>query len=261
MTRTRRAAELFASHEVLARTPQIWLDVSAGTISPEAAAEEMSGSESPELIERSKALFAPPPAERERAMRERILDEVAPEVAPARRPWWWMAGGLGALAAVIALAFVLRPPEREVYAPLGVEYQVELSAGLEVVRGGESPRVPEDESVRTYRVDQEIDITLRPSSAIEERELDVVVFAYDERGQGRQLGPPRRLSTSTGTVRLSERPRASGLSPGRWQLVFVIGRVGQVPEEVERFAPGAAQPPATHYAMARATIRVGIDEP
>jgi hypothetical protein len=261
MTRTRRAAELFASHEILARTPQIWLEVSAGTISPEAAAEAMSGSESPELIERSKALFAPPSAERERAMRERILDEVAPEVAPVRRPWWWMAGGLGALAAVIALAFVLRPPEREVYAPLGVEYQVELSAGFEEVRGGEPPQVAEDEPVGTYRVDQEIGITLRPSSAIEERELDVVVFAYDERGLGRQVGPPRRLPTNTGTVRLTERLQAAGLSPGGWQLVFVIARVGQVPEDVERFAPSAVQRQEAHYAVARVTIRVVIDEP
>lgn len=257
MTRTRRAAELFASHEVLARTPQIWLDVSAGTVSPETAAEAMSGSESPELVERSEVLFAPPSAERERAMRERILDEVA----PARRPWWWMAGGLGALAAVIALAFVLRPGGHEVYAPLGVEYQVELSAGLAEVRGEQGPMVPEEEGVRTYRVDQHIGITLRPTSTIEERELDVVVFAYDEQGRGRQLGPPRRLSTSTGTVHLTERPQAAGLASGRWQLVFVIARVGQVPEDVQRFAVVAAPPHEAHYAVARTTIRIGIDEP
>lgn len=258
---------LLASHEALRSTPEIWLDVSRGSISPELAGEQLEGVEEPALIERSRVLFAPPSPEQEHRIRERALDSVA----PARRPWWWVTGSL-AMAAALLLALALRPDDPAPYAPLGVEYRVELSAGWEATRSeaGREPPPGQTPPARptnrptdrpTYRSDQQVDFTLRPKVALHEPTLDVVMFAYDEQGRGVRVGPRRHLATRTGTVHWSQTLGAAGLTPGTWQLVFVIGRPGQLPEQTERFAPGAP-PPDPSVAVVRQTIElVGIDPP
>lgn len=247
--------QLLASHEVLRSTPEIWFDVSRGLISPEQAGRDLEGVEDPGLIERSAALFAPPSPEQERRIRERALDSVT----PARRSRWWISGVL-ALAAGLLLALALRPADTPSYAPLGAEYRVELSAGWEATRS-EAGLEPCGDPTHIYRIDQRVDFTLRPEVALHETELDLLVLAYDERGRGARVGPLRRLATRSGTLHASQGLGAAGLTPGTWQLVFVIGRAGQVPEEPERFAP-EAPPPDPSLAVVRETIRiVGLDEP
>lgn len=248
--------EVLASHEVLASTPEVWFQVSRGLTSPEQAARELEELEDPELVERSMRLFAPPSAAQERAIRERALAAVA----PVQRSRWWVAGAF-AMAAAILLTLAVRPPAPPEHAALGVAYQLELSAGWEPARASSGHDGAPEEAVRRYRLDQRVSFTLRPSAALDATELDVVMLAYDEHGRGVQVGPVRRLATTTGTVRFAESLGAEGLAPGTWQLVLVVGRVGEVPEGPERFAPGAAEPDAS-LAVVRETIHlIGIDEP
>lgn len=254
---------LLASHEALRSTPELWFDVSRGSISAEQAGQQLADIEEPALIERSQALFAPPSPEQERRIRQRALDSVA----PSRRPWWWVTGSL-AMAAAFLLVLALRPDDPAPYAPLGVEYRVELSAGWEATRSeadrGPTPGpTPADSPTDspTYRLDQQVDFTLRPKVALHDPQLEVVMLAYDEQGRSVRVGPRRRLATRMGTVHLSQTLGAAGLTPGTWQLVFVIGRPGQIPEQPERFAPGAP-PPDPSVAVVRQTIElVGVDAP
>jgi tetratricopeptide (TPR) repeat protein len=246
MTHATSFPELLAAHQAVVETPQVWLDVSRGLVTPEQAAMEVSSRESPALIERSKLLFAPPTAAQEQAIRARILDYAA----PVERAWGRIWGGL-AVAAALALTLSLWP-EHEGYPALGVTYQLELSAEWEPLRSGTGHDEPEAGSIRTFRSDQTVDFTLRPSVGISETELEVWVSAYDEAGRGRWLGTPRRLATTTGTVQISERLDVMGLTAGTWRLVFVVGRPGQL----TALELGIESPTADHYAVTRTTIRV-----
>lgn len=226
MTHTPQIPELLAAHKAITDTPQVWLDVSRGLVTPVQAAAAMSDRESAAMIERSKALFAPPSAAQERAIRARVLEHAAPRARAWG--WGWIAGRGGlAVAAAVVLALSVRAPADRASAeapPLGVDgFQVETSAGLEAVRGG----TPAAGSIPMFRRDQRVDFTLRPNASIPETELEVVLLARGEHGRIR-LGPPWR-ETTTGLVRRSERLDALGLTPGRWELVFVVGRPGQVP--------------------------------
>lgn len=256
MTAGQRTLELFATHCALDETPQLWVDVSLGSLTPEQAASAMAGVESTALIERSKALFAPPSAEQERAIRARVLEHAAPS-RPSRR--WLAGGGALAMAAALVLALSLSAPHDR--PPLGAAYQLELSAEWTESRraaGPTSDAAPG--SIPVFRRDQRVSFTLRPQVAIAETELEVVVLARDARGQAHQLGAPRRLPTTTGTVRFAERLDVLGLTPGRWELVLVVGRPGQVPTELTQIEPAADGPAHDHYAMSRATIDVRDDD-
>ncbi len=158
-----------------------------------------------------------------------------------------------ALAAAILLAFVLRSPRTEDEASLGVQYQVELSADWDSVRG--DPGTPMDTSSRIYRIDQRVEFTLRPSATVGETEVDVLMLAFSEKGEGVRVGALRRLTTSTGTVRFSERLDSVSLPPGIWRLVFVVGRVGEVPEGPERLGQGEPLPTSSGV-VTQETIRV-----
>lgn len=254
MTHTPQIPELLAAHQALTDTPQVWLDVSRGLVTPAQAASAMSERESAALCERSRVLFAPPSAAQERAIRAQVLEHAAPR---AWR-WGWIAGGGGlAVAAAVVLALAVRGPAEPASAelpPLGVHgYQVETSAGLETVRGG----TPVPRSIRMFRRDQRVDFTLRPTAEIPKTELEVVLLARGEHGQIR-LGPslPRpQPPTTTGLVRVTERLDALGLTPGRWELVFVVGRRGQVPAMLALLGVPIAGP-GLHYDGAAITIDV-----
>lgn len=253
MTTGQRILELFAAHRALTETPQAWVDVSLGSLTPEQAASAMEGLESPALIERSKALFAPPSAQQERAIRARVLEHAAPE----RPAWRWLVGG-GAVALAATLVLALSLPASPDHPPLGAAYQLELSAEWTGVRNTARPEAAPG-SIPTFRRDQRVSFTLRPQVAIAEPELEVVVLARDEHGQEHRLGTARRLSTTTGTVRFAEPLDALGLTPGRWELVLVVGRPGQVPTELEA-VEAAGAPDHDHYAVSRATIDVREDD-
>jgi hypothetical protein len=255
MTRAPLIPELLAAHRALTQTPQVWLDVSRGLVTLEEAASAVDGRESRALIERSKQLFAPPTAEQERAIRARVLEHAA----PARRAWapWLGAGGLAA-AAAIALALSMRPPALP--PPLGAEYQVELSAEWSAVRGGAGHEAEHEWPVPAFRVDQSVGFTLRPSEAVAAAELEVVVLAQGEHDRDPRLASTRRLPTTTGTVRFSERLDALGLSPGGWELTFVVGRPGGVPTELEPLRAAVAGGGESLYAVTHATIRVIDDD-
>lgn len=256
MTTGQRILELFAAHRALTETPQAWLDVSLGSLTPEQAASAMEGVESPALIERSKALFAPPSAQQERAIRARVLEHAAPE----RSAWRWLVGG-GAIALAATLVLTLSLPASQDHPPLGAAYQLELSAEWSGVRSTARPEAEAAPgSIPTFRRDQRVSFTLRPQVAIAETELEVVVLARDEHGQGHRLGAARRLTTTTGTVRFAEPLDALGLTPGRWELVLVVGRPGQVPAELEQVEAAAGAPDHDHYAVSRATIDVREDD-
>lgn len=163
------------------------------------------------------------------------------------------------MAAALVLALSLSAPQDR--PPLGAAYQLELSAEWTVVRSAAGPAAEAAPGpIPTFRRDQRVSFTLRPQVAIAETELEVVVLARDEHGQAHRLGAPRRLPTTTGTVRFEERLDALGLTPGRWQLVLVVGRPGQVPTALEEVEPAAGAPDHDHYAVSRATIDVRDDD-
>lgn len=257
MTRRLQIPELLAAHRALTEVPQVWVDVSRGLVAPEEAARAMSGRESAALIERSKQLFAPPSAAQERAIRGRALEHAA----PARRAWGWIFGG-GSLVLATGLALVLALRSPAAHPRLGVTYQVELSGALETERGGIPVEdAPAPDAAPTFRGDQTVGFTLRPSESLDATELEVVVLAQDEQGRARRLGASRRLATEEGVVQVSERLDALGLTAGRWQLVFIVGRPGQLPAELESLEPDMAELHHDHYAVTRVTIRVIGEEP
>lgn len=242
-----QVSEFLAAHEVLTSTPEVWLEVSRGTVSAEQAARTVEGEEDPALIERSRVLFAPPTALQERRIRTRALEAGAASASPAG----WI-GGLLAVAAALLLALALRPGEVAEYAPLGVGYQVEMSAGWEATRG--QPGRPHDPIPR-YRLDQQVDFTLRPEATLDATRLDVLAVAHDTQGRQVVVSPRHRVTTTKGVVHLSATLDDAGLAPGTWTLTFVVGRAGQVPDSPQRFAPGAPPTPAS-LAVVRQKIRV-----
>lgn len=227
----------------------MWVDVSRGLIAPEEAARAMNGRESAALIERSKQLFAPPSAAQERAIRARALEHAA----PTPRVWGLLVGAAVTLAAGLAVVLALRAPAR-----LGATYQVELSAELEDARSGTQDE-PAPGAIPTFSPAQRVDFTLRQveDRPAGERELEVVLLAQDERGLAWRLGPPRRLATTpTGMAHFTERLDGLGLTAGRWQLVLVVGRPGELPAELESLTPDVAGLDQDHYEVLRVTIDV-----
>lgn len=224
MPHTATIPELLAAHLAATTTPQAWLDVARGSITPEQAAQAMAGRESPALIERSKRLFAPPSSAQERAIRRRVLEHAARE---PRRSSGWIGERLAlALAAALTLVMSLRPPEREEPAGARVNhYTMEMSSPSASVRGGPDPSKP------VYRPAQIVTFTLRPPTSTTGTAHDVLMLIYDEQGRLVQLGPPRTLPTTNGTLRFSARLDELGLTAGTWTLVLVISR----PTELDQF--------------------------
>jgi hypothetical protein len=250
----------------LAEHPSEWEAVARGERSvEEVAAVRAEAGDSPEAIERAKALFRPfDEAEDEAlvaallgvggregaapggeggaeviALRGRAAKGVVPEAKDGRGArWLW---GVAAAAAVVAV-WLLRPgrpgpdgPEPAgdgglvAVAPLPA-YRLETDGGLNAMRGdtGNAPEVP------VYRNDTPFAWTIRPQVAVE-GEIEVRVYAQDK-GPARLLPADDRLEIdANGAVRLSGRFASLGLAPGEWTIVLVVGRpsaLRRAPEEL-----------------------------
>lgn len=219
-------------HRVLESTPEIWVDVVHGDVSPEQAAERTKGDEPPALIERRKRLFAPPSAEQEQRTLEALLDALStepaartPQAARAPRWRWWGSAVLVAACGLLVL-MLRRPTEPDSL----VGYELELSGGHEpgrvVMRGADPPP-----RARAYIEGRTISITLRPERAVT-TEIGVKVFAAQ--GEASKVLPVTPSTEANGVVKLAATTTALGLSVGQWRLTVVVGPPGALPERPEQ---------------------------
>ena len=126
---------------------------------------------------------------------------------------------------------------------------MELRQGLEEVRGPDGAH--DEPKVRVYREDRALEIWLRPVNAVDG---PVEVAAYARRdGEIRRL-PIAPEVQDNGAVHVEATTRETGLDVGEWELVFVVGRLGQLPEgldEVEILITTGAP-----YIVQRVDVRV-----
>lgn len=233
-------ADDLAAHRALESLPEPWLDLAQGHIDPAQALEAMRSQEPAELAERSARMFTPPSREQIQARLDAILathfsrgpdertasrePDVAslPDARTRRRPSPWLLAALPALAAILLL--LLLPSSRP---PFAAGYTLDFQRSLAQLRGSEAEAIPR------YREDRDIAVVLRPADRIE-GPVDVRVFARGRDGHVLAL-PVRPVVNESGVIDLLGSAEAWGLDVGTWELTFVIGRPGDLPDRL----PGA----------------------
>lgn len=229
------------AHGALEGLPDVWAELACGRIGPAEALEQARGAEPSELAERTARMLTPPTTAQAKLRLEALLEHVPerPVVTPLRaaRSRRWLSGGVAALAAAAAVLLVVvsRDPSRP---PFEGEYGLELHRSLAVERGpGSEPAASE---VHRYRIDRTIEIALRPGHRIAEA-VDVRAFAQrgDEAPIVLPIEPHRK---GGGVVEILGQPRDWGLSPGRWQLTFVVGPPGGLPDALAGVSHDADAP-------------------
>jgi hypothetical protein len=213
--------ELLAARQALASTPEPWLDAARGSISIEEAARRVSGQEDPELVERSRQLFAAGDPAVDEARLVRLLDACLP---PPRRSWRGpLVLGL-ALAAAVVLAVSLS--EDRTAAPDSVpqlaRYDLELHQGASSQRAAE----PSGSETKRFYADRRFQATLRPFTEVR-TEISAMVYAC-EADKARRLPLEPRVAPN-GLVEMESDVADLGLDVGAWDLVFVVGAVGSLP--------------------------------
>lgn len=258
MERDERIVEALVADRVLSTTPNVWLDLAHGLVTADEVDARVAG-ESPELVERSKALFSPPTREREERLRRLVLAAAASPVvaSPARTTRTWAAAA-AALAAVVVLAIAGLARDREPVAPFTIAYHVELSDPYTRLRS--AVRSDATHPAPRFRIDQRVTVTLRPADHGTTERITFVGFAFDGHG-GRPLSLPPASRSERGTVYFSARLDELGVTPGEWQLVFVLGRPGHLPRRASDVAPGIATPAHAPYVITRETIVVEPAQP
>lgn len=221
---------LLHAREVLSSTPKEWVEVVRGTLSPDEAVRRLEGRESPELLGRSKQMFAPPSDEQRRAWfaeliahRARLEEQVQEYRSSPRSSWWWLAPVLS-LAVAAALLLVLRPSptDSRVFA---TSYKLEFEQEVREMRSSGASAV--GKSIPTYRLSREMLIRLVPERTIQ-ASLDYVAFAQSTEGEVRLLTFRPSIS-SHGVIELSGVVRDVGLDLGEWELTVAIGYPGYLP--------------------------------
>jgi hypothetical protein len=136
----------------------------------------------------------------------------------SRRSWaMWVGVGLAAAA---VLAVTLRG-SLESPAPLGTRYELELDRELAVERGADA-----EAPMHVFREDRTLEVWLRPVDPVTPP-LEVEVYA-------RRRGEIHRLvlaptTMNNGVMHIVTGVREAGLPTGEWELVFVVGRAGELP--------------------------------
>jgi hypothetical protein len=213
--------EVVAARHALEHTPQAWLDAARGAITPEDAARRVEDEEDPALVERSKQLFAPgDPAVDE----QRLQQLLAVGFDAPRQPWRGALAAVLAMAAVLVLVLVVPWSGGDRSSSPLPRYALELDAGARIDRGAE-PSTPTGDA-RVY-ADRSLRVTLRPWDAVDGA-VEAAAYACEAEG-------PRRLPivpsvTPSGLVEVDGRVAALGLGVGSWELRFVVGRAGSLPE-------------------------------
>lgn len=140
-----------------------------------------------------------------------------PAAAVHHEPRW--AGLIVVLAAAAMLVLMLREPMAR-SGPLRVHYEVELRRDLAVMRK------PGDRSDRaTFRVDRMLEAWVRPVERVSHA-VDVAVFGR-RRHQIHPLSIEPQIE-GNGSIHILEGVRAMGLKEGAWDLIFVVGWLGEL---------------------------------
>jgi hypothetical protein len=233
----------------LAARADEWAGLATGELSPEQArALRRAAGDDPEDVELGVEIFRPFDEDDDQALadallREPSLREQPEEPVQKKLIRWPFAAAVLLAAAAIALVWLWpRGPDPETrlaaVAPLP-EYGIELTRGIEYVRGDEQPNEP-----LRLAAEVEFEWVLRP---VEDVGAAVVanVFAYPAQGFGRQLELGDALQTAnSGVVRIAGRGELLGLEPGKWTVVIVLAREGEHdPGDVFRLHPRIAATP------------------
>ncbi len=253
------AAEVVAAHMVLsAPAAEVWRRVARGELSAEAgAARVLEGRGAPGQgeraeLERAKRVFTPPTAERREELFERLFErkqeqdrEVVVSLAEraerkrASTGKGWIMGLLAAAAAAVLVLWVMpgerlpgQPEQRDAFV---AGYGIELEGMTLGMRGGPVPE-PKPGELPRFDVDGKIEIGLVPDDDVGEP-ITVVGYARARSGavQELELEP---VVYESGTVDIDTSVRALGLSEGEWELVFAVGRPGELPSSWEELAVG-----------------------
>lgn len=196
--------------------PAQWEAVLAGRTSPAEAAAARADEDPPELQAAYAEAFPGPLSAAEiEAMSDRVTKTLGLAGAEVVRPRFGRKLVIGAVAALAAAAaLVLWQIPREPPRPSLMAYSLTVrSPGMQAQRSGD---VLDDR----YAPDSTIDWILSPELATAEKP-ELRVLARDEAGAVRLLAPSATRSPE-GVLRLRGPFVELGLSPGRWQLRFVV---------------------------------------
>ena len=264
----RSVAEMVGAHVVLSSpTAELWRKVAHGELSADdAAAQVLAGRTGVdehvrEEVERARLVFAPvtPAGQEERLAallaRRRADDAVvtlAGRAAPSdRRAGKRWALGLAVVAVALAAALALWWQPGKQAAFVG-EYTLELSGMTSDMRGKATTKQEESESPR-FRIDGRIEVALTPLDDVA-GPLEVVGFA---RGPAGEVQPLRleRVVYPSGKIVVDMPVRALGLHEGTWELVFAVGRAGELPRSWDELGAGGPG-----YEVVRGTVQI-VPEP
>ncbi len=214
--------EVFAAQYSLASTPRPWFDAARGVISVQEAAQQLEGEEPPELIERSATLFAAGEAlADERRLRQLLRKHFGEPRRRWRGPLLVVLGMAAALVLVLPMTMTMNSTA-PASSPLD-SYTLELDLVARSERGAEP-----DGDVAKFYADRSLRVTLRPWTAVEGT-VEATVYACDEAGSARRLPLEPRVGPD-GVVVVEGDVQGLGLGVGTWELVFIVGRAGSLPE-------------------------------
>jgi hypothetical protein len=215
--------EVLAARHALAFTPQPWFDAARGVISIQEAARRVADQEDPELVQRSSLLFAPGDAAVDEQRLQRLLDR---GFGPRRLAWRGPVTLVLLLAAMLVLVVLgwERGVDREPV-PLLASYTLELDQVASSKRAAR-PEPPSDVG-SSYYMDRSFRATLRPWTEVT-TEVEAVVYACEADGARRLPVVPR--VTPSGVVIMESDVAGLDLGIGAWELLFVVGAVGSLPQ-------------------------------
>lgn len=228
--------EQLIAHRALESLPSEWIDLAHGRISADEAAERAREHESPEVVERSRALFEPPPAAEEERHLGELLEAHFPESQQGWGRRWWIGAAVAVAAAVLLLVvppWLRSSPNAGPSAAFDAEYSLTTLRGYEGMRSADVA----DSEVTTYVEGRVIELRLRPSHEVVPPPA-VRVFASSGE-QSLVLSVEPKIS-ELGVVTILGSTEALGLAPGRWRLWVVLGPEGVLPAsvaEIEQDSP------------------------
>jgi hypothetical protein len=251
---------------------EVWRRVAHGALSADAgAAWVLEGREAPGEgerveLERAKQVFAPPTAKRREELLEALLtqrkgqeSEVVVSLAEraaskgASVGKGWFVGLLAAAAAAVLVLWMMPaeplPEQREAFV---AGYGIELAGMTLGDRGGPGMEPKPGELLR-FDLNGEMRIGLRPDDVVA-GPIAVVGFARERSGEVRRLEFEPVVHAS-GKVEIHAPVRALGLYEGEWELVFAVGRAGEVPSSWEEITAGE-KGDATEYEVVRARVEI-----
>jgi hypothetical protein len=160
---------------------------------------------------------------------------------PGSSKFWWIPGGMLAAAAAAIVMWWVWPPNEDVR---GLEnsvvaareplpsYVLETDGGLKQLRGDTEGETSPDDTRHRYQRDTAFEWILRPKTDIESA-LAVRAFAFVDGGSA---GLPLQLDdlakvAPTGAIRIAGKIAELNLEPGRYTVVFAVGRSEDLPTQ------------------------------